>query len=276
MRRPASAAAALAVSRVATSSISGPDAGAGPAAPARARPNPRASSADRARTAPRPGRPREPATRSRSRPDRRPGTSEIAKHTRRPSPSAVKSPPPLIRETDLRTRLTASIGRPLPSSHWFMRRRSASDNPAIGTSTRLEAPPEIRKSNLGPLRQRGERRTSNRLPASRLPASGTTDDRRAGIRSQARRGQGIQITGFGDQQAADDMFAPSASQAPSGHRLRSLADRTDPNGPSKGRAASARRTTGRPSTARSAERQRHPSNHRRLDVRRRQSPSRPT
>ena len=140
--------------------------------------------------------------------------------------ASAASPPPFRRDRRLRTALIDAMPSPEPSSQPFTRCNSSSVIPGDGTSTRLEAPPEISQS-MRALRGRPCDELDDRQAGHEAPGIGTRmrrfDHANARILQNVDRRHS---TRYGHHQRPRHPFAENIDGARR-HRARRLADGDD-------------------------------------------------
>src|SRR5688572_4239607 len=195
-----------------------------------------------------------------------PGTSEIVSASPGRGAASAASPPPFKHDRRLRTALIEAMPSPEPSSQPFTRCNSSSVIPGDGTSTKLEAPPEISQS-MRALRGRSWTNSTTARPALRLRASG------CGCADSITRTRAFCITSIVDTApgtvttSAPAIRSPRTSTAPAAIAPAALPMATTCHRPSSASRSSCRLTQRRPSTARSASRKHSSSSERDPDGR---------
>src|SRR5437667_66505 len=176
------------------------------------------------------------------------GTSEMNSGRAGRPRSRAASRPPLMRDSAARRRFNSPMASPSAKARRVSASRSGSVTPASGTSTRLEAPPEMRNSgSTSPGRL--STHASSRPPAASERSSGTGW---APMRTSApRRAISGERGASRVMRSARSMAPPSASYAPSAMDSAALPTPASHTGAAGcWGLASASRTQRRPSTRR--------------------------
>src|SRR6516164_4851413 len=161
-------------------------------------------------------------------------------------PRRAASRPPLMRESAERRVLSSPIAMPEENDSRVSAARSSSVAPVAGTSTRLEAPPEIRKSGRAPCGS-SSTHSSRRPPAASERSSGTGCDP-SHTSGATPRWNALRSSWSRVMMSVRSMALPSASCAPSAMAVAALPTAATETGAGGGAAVSAAATQWRPCT----------------------------